>query len=80
MGDFNAEEANIHIKDLYKLKNVIIKVQHVLKIQDYWSDVDKLSLFSKLMYTLKQVFLTFIKWLLLSLNHTWKRNNLKSYL
>ena len=51
MGNFNAEEANIHIKDLYKLKNVIIKVQHVLKIQDYWSDVDKLSLFSKLMYT-----------------------------
>ena len=57
MKDFNAEEANIHIKDLcdlYKLKNVIIKVQHVLKSgqsQDYWSDVDKLSLFSKLLYT-----------------------------
>ena len=57
MRDFNAEEANIHIKDLcdlYKLKNVIIKVQHVLKSgqsQNYWSDVDKLSLFSELLYT-----------------------------
>ena len=57
MRNFNAEEANIHIKDLCdlcKLKNVIIKVQHVLKSgqsQNYWSDVDKLSLFSELLYT-----------------------------
>ena len=65
MRNFNAEEANIHIKDLCdlcKLKNVIIKVQHVLKSgqsQDYWQTQ---SVFKTPVY-LKHVFLTFIKWL-----------------
>ena len=81
MEDFNAEEANIHINNfcnLYKLKTWS-KFQHVWKkqiTQDYLFHVQKFSpQFPKLMWTW-----TFIKSQLLSLNRTWKRNNLKSYL
>ena len=81
MEDFNAEEANIHIKNfcnLYKLKTWS-KFQHIGKVQitqDYRFHVEKFSpQCPKPMWTW-----TFVKSQLLSLNRTWKRSNLKSYL
>ena len=83
MGDFNAEEANIHIKDLCnscKLKN-LIKVSTCVKNPDnllIWCWQTQFTVV-KTHAHFKKVYLTFIKWQLLFLNHTWKRNNLKSY-
>ena len=78
------DEANIHIKDfcdLYKLKNL-------MKIRTYFKNPDNPKIWCwqtqyavlKTHVQLKQVYLTFRKWQLLSLNHSWKRNSLKLYI
>ena len=68
---------------MYKLKN-LIKVPTCLKIRTIprlviWCWETQSAVFKTHVH-LKQVFLSFIKWQLLSLNHAWKRNNLNSYL
>ena len=86
MGDLNAEEAIFYIKyfcNLYKLEN-LNKVPTCFKDPGNPKTTDLMlktqSAVFKTHVHLKLVYLTFIKWQLLSLNHTGKRNNLKSYL
>ena len=86
MGDFNAEEAIfiLSISVIYISWKTWTKFQHVLKTRAIprlliWCWKTQSAVFKTHVH-LKLVYLTFIKWQLLSLNHTGKRNNLKSYL
>ena len=86
MGDFNAEEANIHIKDfcnLYKLKD-LIKVLACFKNPDNPNTID-LMLTNSVRgfpnsFVLEIGLSEFHKITVTVVKHTWKRNKLKLYL
>ena len=86
MGDFNAEEANIHIKDfcnLYKLKD-LIKVLACFKNPDNPNTID-LMLTNSVRgfpnsFVLEMGLSEFHKITVTVVKHTWKRNKLKLYL